>query len=115
MSELPPTINFDYIKSNFFRAVHADGVWGGINGHLDVVMAFFSERPAIPQRLVFELDGHALGKEVPEKRVGRDSTVREVEVSVSMNADMARSLHAWLGERIGEIDSIKNHLESEKK
>jgi hypothetical protein len=109
MSESPPTstISFDYIKSNQFRCARADGVWGGLNGHLDVVMSFFSERPAIPQHVVHALHGNTLGEEIPDQRVGRNSIIREVEVCISMNLTVAKVFRDWLDSKIKSIEEIK--------
>src|SRR5713226_7895194 len=93
-------IKFDFIKSNYFRTIHADGVWGGVNGHLDVAMAFYSERPAIPQQIVVSIENGKLGNELEDKRVGRDAVIRDVEISVTMNIEVARSFRQWLDERI---------------
>lgn len=48
----PQQVAFDYIKSNFFRVVHADGVTGGGTPNGSIHLAFFSERGPIPQREV---------------------------------------------------------------
>src|ERR1700733_12478357 len=100
-NSVPPTkIKFDYIKSNQFRSIHADGIWGGLNGHLNIVMAFFGERPAIPQQLVFPIDGEGLGPELQDQRVIRDAVIRDVEVAVSMNVAVAKSLREWIDKQI---------------
>ena len=94
-------VAFDYIKSQLFRVVRADGVIGGLtpNGH--VHMAFFSERPAIPRRQVFQLTPEGtLGEMLPNETVSRDSIVREMDVDVFMTIDTAKLLYAWLDEKI---------------
>jgi len=102
----PDKIQFDFIKSNYFRTIHADGVWGGVNGHLEIVMAFFSERPAIPQQITVPIENGQLGNEIEGKRVGRDAVIRDVEISVSMNVEVAKSFRQWLDERIKTIERI---------
>jgi hypothetical protein len=106
-SSRPVEVAFDYIKSNFFRSARADGVWGGINGHLDVVMAFYSERPSIPQHVVHTIEGNVLGDELPEKRVGRDAIIREVEICVSMDLSVAKVFREWLDTQIKNVEGIK--------
>ncbi|HXP88146.1 MAG TPA: hypothetical protein VN841_25675 [Bryobacteraceae bacterium] len=102
----PDHIKFDFLKSNYFRSIHADGVWGGINGHLEVVMAFFSERPAIPQQITLPIKDGKFGDELENKRVGRDAVIRDVEVSITMNVEVARSFRQWLDEKIKAIEEI---------
>jgi hypothetical protein len=107
-------VKFDFIKSNYFRTIHADGVWGGLNGHLDIAMAFYSERPAIPLQITVPINKGKLGDELEDKRVGRDSVIRDVEISVTMNVEVARNFRQWLDDKIKAIDEI-NQKEGGKK
>jgi hypothetical protein len=108
-------VKFDFIKSNYFRTIHADGVWGGLNGHLDIAMAFYSERPAIPQQITVPISNGKIGDELEEKRVGRDSVIRDVEISVTMNIEVARNFRQWLDDKIKAIDEINQQKEGKKK
>ncbi len=108
-------IKFDFIKTSYFRSIHADGVWGGVNGHLDIAMAFFSERPAIPQQITVPIENGKLGNELEEKRIGRDTVVRDVEISVTMNVEVARAFRQWLDERIRAVDEINAKHKAEDK
>jgi hypothetical protein len=111
----PDKIKFDFIKSNYFRTIHADGVWGGVNGHLDIAMAFYSERPAIPQQITVPVENGRLGHELEEKRVGRDAVIRDVEIAVTMNIEVARSFRQWLDDQIKAIDEINAKADGGKK
>ncbi len=106
------TINFDYIKSNQFRVIHADGVHGGLHPKGKAIqMAFFSERQPIPRRETYNFDGEKLtGIKKTDKR---DAIVREVEVEVLLDLDMAISLHKWISEKIE--DAMKIHRGGKKK
>ncbi|MDP8990656.1 MAG: hypothetical protein M3N41_11330 [Acidobacteriota bacterium] len=105
-NKTPDQVKFDFIKSNYFRSAHADGVWGGVTGHLDIAMAFYSERPAIPQQIVIPIENGNFGNELEDKRVGRDAVIREVEISVTMNVEVARLFRQWLDEKIQAVDEI---------
>jgi hypothetical protein len=97
----PGTVAFDYIKSYQFRVVHADGVWGGVTNQGNVQIAFFSERQAIPRRIVHRVEEDStLGPEIEEERVTRGGFVREVEVDVVMNLGTAVALRDWLSEKL---------------
>jgi len=102
------TINFDYIKSNQFRVIHADGVHGGVRpSGQGIQIAFFNERQSIPRRETYNLDGMKLaGIKHSEKR---DAIVREVEVEVLLDLDAAISLHKWLEEKINSsVQTLQN-------
>ena len=101
-------IAFHYIKSNFFRVVHADGAHGGITPRGLVEMNFFSERHPIPKKVVHTLlPTGQMGPEVREERVERDGPVREVDVGVIMDLAAAKSLHAWLAEKIEVLTKLQ--------
>jgi hypothetical protein len=105
----PDKIKFDYIKSNFFRVVHADGVWGGITPRQGIVMGFWSERPPIPEQMVFHVKPEgSLGEEIKEERKGREAIVREVEVNVMMELGSAKAFLAWLQ---AKVELLENQLQ----
>lgn len=103
-------LQFDYIKSNFFRVVYADGAHGGYTPRGNFHMVFFNERLAIPQSTTHAIVDGQLGPEID--RVARQAIVREAEVDVVMNLQVAESLHVWLGKTIAEM---KSEIEASQK
>lgn len=109
----PPPVSqdrvaFHYTKGPDFRAIHADGVYGGITptGHMH--LAFFAERFPIPQRTEHTLspDGQ-VGPEIPGTRTGRDGLVRELQVDVFMSADAARVLLDFLTNQVRHLGELE--------
>jgi hypothetical protein len=87
---MPETIGFDYIKSNFFRMMFADGfIVGGTPTGL-VHVEIFNQRGAIPRRVVHWIaqDG-TLGEEDRKQREVRDAIIREVEGGIIMQVEIA--------------------------
>ncbi len=108
MEDQPRTIQFHFIKSNSYRVVHADGAYGGITPRQGIFVTFYSERLPIPTSLVHEIDSSGrLGPEIREKRESRDGVVREAEVGVSMDLEMAKSLLNWLREKIEVLEDMQ--------
>ena len=107
----PASVEFHYIKSNSFRVVHADGVWGGTTPRGYIAMSLFSERAPIPRKLIHEImpDG-ILGQETG--RESRDGIIREVEVEVKVDLEMAKSLIQWLQ---GHVDFLEERRAPERK
>ena len=105
----PPTkIKFDYVKGNLFRTARADGAWAGTNGFADLVLSFYSERTPIPKQTVHLVtDEHDLGDEILTERIVRDSMIREVEISVSMSLDVAKSLRNLIDRQIRVLETAK--------
>lgn len=98
-------VAFDYIKGPHFRVVWVDGVIGGVTPNKHLQFTMFAERPAIPRRQVFKMDAVSgqLGVEVVEKRISRQSVVREMACDVHMSAEAAQTLAEWLLERVQQM------------
>jgi len=108
--EKPKQINFHYIRSNFFRTVHSEGVLGGLTPFSSIVMNFYSERQVIPRIVTHELNPDmSLGKEI--KKDSREGIIREVEISVSMNLQAARALKEWLEARLKEAEEAQRQYD----
>jgi len=101
----PHRVAFDYIKSQHFRVIHADGAIGSPTPQGNLHIAFFSERPAIPRRIVHELDSRGqIGGALPDEMVSRDSIVREIDCDVHMSLPSAKAFYDWLGTQISEAE-----------
>ena len=99
-------VQLDYIKSNHFRVVYADGAIGSVSPNGMIQMALFSERDAIPRSVQHEVTEEGmLGAELNSVR--RPGYVREVDVNVVMTPDTAKELMDWLSERIRELTDIE--------
>ena len=98
--EQPDTLSIDFIKSNLFRVIYADGIWGGIGPHGFIQMALYSDRTPIPKRVDFKFQQGILGDEI--SREGRPGIVREIEAEVLISRQTAISLRDWLTQKIEE-------------
>ncbi len=102
-------IAFDYIKAANFRAIRADGAIGGVTPAGQIHLALYSERLPIPRRTVHDLDKSGqLGKAIESETIKRDAIVREMEIDVFVNIDVARNLHTWLGQKIVEWERARD-------
>lgn len=102
---------FNYVKSNFFRVIHVDGVAGGVTPSSDIYMNLYSERFSIPKKLVYELDSEgSLEREVLEDREDLDSVIREIDVSAVMSIETAKSLIEWLQNTIELVESNEQSI-----
>ena len=101
-------VAFDYIKGNLFRVCHVDGVIGSATPSGFLHIACYSERPAIPRRMVYEIaqDGH-LGEEILSMKETRDSIVRELDVDLLMTVQVAASLRDWIDVQLKNIEEMK--------
>ena len=113
--EAPTVVPFHYIKSNFFRVAHADGVVGNVTPAGLIFMGFYSERGPIPQMMVHEItEAGQVGPERLDERVSKKGVVREVEIGTMMSAEVAVSFVAWLQEKIDLIHKLRKTAELDK-
>ena len=98
-------IKFDFKESNQFRVVHVDGAFGGPtpNG-ASLYLSLFSERGAMPDRVVHLLEGSRLGAEIMDERMCDDAIVRTNEVGLFMSFEVAKVVRDWLSRQIDEMD-----------
>jgi len=103
----PGLLTFEYYQSNFFRVVHADGVFGGVTPTGYILMSFFSQMAPTPKVVSHEFDGKTLGQEVA--REVSPYIHREMEVGVMMDLRIARSLFDWLKEELDNLEEVEKN------
>jgi hypothetical protein len=108
---MPKKLSFDYIKSNFFRVIHCDGVVGGLTPNGWIHMAAWSSRQPFPQKVVHELTPEGtLGAEID--RTGREVTfIRELEADIVFSPAMAEVIIGWLQARVSELKAAREETE----
>jgi hypothetical protein len=97
-------IKFNYIKNNNFIINHVDGLHGGLTPRGHLIMNFFCERFPIPNSVTFEINEGNIGKEVDKK--SKEGVIREIVSGVVVNLEAAKSINAWLTEKIKEMESL---------
>lgn len=102
-------LQFHFIKSNFFRVIHADGAFGGVGPRGTIGISLFSERIPIPQVSqapsvqIGENHVEIVGDEMPTE--GKVGVVREVEAHIIMSPEAAKNFHTWLGKHLAIIEA----------
>jgi len=101
---------FSYLKSGYFRVIHADGAWGGLSPRGDIHIAFYNERAAIPDvsKLVVSPEGRII---TPEQFSASSQVVREVEVDVVVDLVTAKGLLRWLNEKVRALEGLMREAE----
>jgi hypothetical protein len=108
-------VRFDYIKSNLFRVIHVDGIFGGISPNRKIHFSAWNERWPIPKQLSYKLTPEGTrGEEIKEARVSRDAVVREVEVHLIMDVATAKRVHVWLGQKIAIAEKLEEARKAKK-
>ena len=118
-SEIPkgeiPTGEFPvYItKSNFYRVVHVDGVYGGGTPTPgNIMMTVFSHRVSFPEKIINDGKGH----EIVSKRDVKYGMEQEFEASLVMSLDTAKVMLSWLTTTIKNTEAlVQAHQLNQKK
>jgi hypothetical protein len=105
--ELPERVKFNFVKSNLFRVIHVDAVWGTPTPSLDGInMNLCSQRFPIPQQVVYNLEPEgSFEKEISEERIQNDNLEWEVEVSAIMSLETAKILIGWLQNMVDQAEN----------
>ena len=109
MSLNKPEINFIYEYEPGYAPHYVNGALGGVSPRGEIIANFFFEKPVLPTLVTNEiLPNGTIGGEIAEEPADMRSTfVRAVTTGVILNYDNARNLHAWLGEKIKELEFLQ--------
>jgi len=82
-------------KSGFFRVIHADGAWGGVNQIGIIHLTFYAEHPAIPTSVSYPVDKDGNVTNEPTT-TGEDGAHREMEIDVALALPAAIQVRSTL-------------------
>jgi len=111
----PSSVKFNYVKSNYFRVIHADGAYGGITPYGNIFFSLYNDRAAVPDVTVQAVgESGFAGDEIVSERIGKTGIERELEVSVVMPLYAAKALHEWLEIRIKTVEKMQEEQQQQK-
>lgn len=102
-------IKFNYVKSNLFRVIHADGAVVALSPSQDITINLFSQRFSIPDEVIIDLDedGSAISEttrsDLDEEHID-NVVIREIDTLAVMSLDAARTLVFQLQEILEEYE-----------
>lgn len=116
MSKHDPTLSFKYIFTYDYNPVYVNGAHGGISPRGEIIANFYLERPPLPNEIT-----HAIN---PDGSIGADiieadpknlnsTIVRYVSSGVVLNYQNAKALHAWLGDKVEELERMMQAREEQ--
>jgi hypothetical protein len=101
-------VKFVHREGKAYHEIHADGVWGLLNGHGNIQANFFIEHPPIPNSVVFPLNPNGTFSQPVEEYKEKDEkhfiVIREFQVGVVMSLAAAKQIHTVLGNFIAVAD-----------
>ena len=108
MSLKNPEIRFTYQYEEGYGPHYVNGALGGVSPRGEIIANFFFEKPVLPTMVANEITpGGTIGGEIAEEPADmRNSFVRAVSTGIILNYENALNLHAWLGEKIKELEFL---------
>ncbi|HIJ81389.1 MAG TPA: hypothetical protein HPP76_06760 [Desulfuromonadales bacterium] len=108
MSSKKPELTFKYIFNYGYNPSYVNGAQGGFSPRGEMVINFYLERQPLPDAITHEI--------TPEGAIGREtevdpkdlasSMVRYIDTGVVMSYDNARAFHAWMGDKLLEVEEL---------
>lgn len=109
MSVLKQEVRFIYEYPEGYSQQYVNGALGGVSPRGEIIANFFIEKPRLPLAVTNEITPTGtIGAETVEEPVDiRNTFVRAVTSGVILSYDNAKNLHAWLGEKIKELEFLQ--------
>ena len=105
-------IQAQFVKSNFYRVVHADGAFGGLTASGHIRMAIYSEAQRLPDVITYSLTpGQGLAEVSRDPQLTARDMTRELEVDIVMTVDVARTVRDWLDGKVKELEALQHQTE----
>jgi hypothetical protein len=108
MNKQNPEITFKYVFNYGFNPSYVNGAQGGFSPRGELVINFYLERQPLPEAITHEI--------TPQGAIGRETTVepadlassmvRYIDTGVVMNYENAKVFHAWMGEKLREVEEL---------
>lgn len=108
MSQKKPEITFKYVFNYGYNPSYVNGAQGGFSPRGEMVINFYLERQPLPEAISHEITSEgAIGKETSvEPKDLAQSMVRYIDSGVVMSYENARVFHAWLGDKLHEVEEM---------
>jgi hypothetical protein len=101
-------ITAHFVKSASFRPVFATGVMANISPTGMLSLTPYVDRNPIPQTLPIAIDANTgRGTDDFSKAEGRTGIIRDFEVTILMDINVARGMHKILGDMIDKHEKLR--------
>ncbi len=108
MSHKKPEITFKYVFNYGYNPTYVNGAQGGFSPRGEMVINFYLERQPLPESITHEITPQgAIGRETDvEPEDLPNSMVRFIDTGVVMSYENAKVFHAWLGDKLQEVEEL---------
>lgn len=108
MSQRKPEIKFKYVFNYGYNPTYVNGAQGGFSPRGEFVINFYLERQPLPNSITHAItpEGAVGGEVAVEPQDLGQSMVRYIDTGVVMNYENAKVFHAWMGEKLRELEEL---------
>ena len=108
MSHDKPEVTFKYVFNYGYNPTYVNGAQGGFSPRGEMVINFYLERQPLPDSITHEITTEgAIGRETSVEPADlASSLVRFIDTGVVMSYDNAKIFHAWMGEKLREVELL---------
>lgn len=92
-SDVRQSVKFLHQRGGYYRAIHADGAWGAVSSASNIHLAFYNERPPIPNAVIQDLgpDGNWIHESLRVDPPQTEPSIsRQFEVDVILSLEAAK-------------------------
>src|SRR4051812_47543074 len=111
----PSELQFNFLKSNFFRVAHVDGAVGNITPKGDIFVSFYNERVSLPDSVINRITEDGRVGEQISANTSSPGLIREMEFGIVLDVEVAKNLNVWLSNMIGQVEGIVSARTDEEK
>lgn len=104
----PSKLKIQFKKSDEHKTFTATGVWGGANPQNEIVCHFFIESQAIPKNFRLKVDKDT--GQITENIQDDNIFIREIQHTLVMRPDIARSVGEWLIAKADDVASFEKDI-----
>lgn len=105
-------LSIKYQKTSDYKIVPATGAYGGPTPQGQVLCNFYVEYHIPPDSVKIEINPSDGTSNEIERRAGKDSYMRELNVGVLMRPDIAKFIGEWLIEQANAVIGTTPNLDS---
>ncbi|RYD79424.1 MAG: hypothetical protein EOP53_09665 [Sphingobacteriales bacterium] len=101
----PNQVEIQYSESPNYNSSYISGIFGGINTSGMLEIDFFTDRLSRPKSTIHKIENGNIGSEM-ESEQEHHLHARKVEFTAMMNLEVAKSVQAWLMEKISALEQL---------
>jgi len=112
---IPDKIRFTYKTADDYKAIYANGAFGGVTSNAELRFNFFQEHYPFPESAVHHIKDGKLGEEIKDSPDKTEvEAIRESKVGILLSLEKAKIIGKWMLETVEKYEKTIEDLKSQK-